>query len=130
MNNLSMFTRNNIVYSYTMEQAIKDGILVDVTSMAKEAGIKFQVTVTREVWEGYIVPDESSRSYGQSESGRLWDILWTFKKEAARVKGSAMEFQVYLVISERRKSLIDFKAVAGPGDNGDPVITIMLPHEN
>ncbi len=130
MNSKNVFNETDLIYSYTREQAIEDGVLVDVTSMAKEAGIKFHVAVTREVWGGYIVPDERSKPYGQSESGRLWDILWMFKKEAAKVKGPAMEFQVYLVMGERRKNLIDFKAIAGPGDNGDPVITIMLPHED
>jgi len=30
-----------VIYAYTRAQAIEDGVLVDVSKMAKEAGIKF-----------------------------------------------------------------------------------------
>jgi len=51
-----------VIYSYSREQAIRDGVLVDVSSMAKEAGIVFPVAVTQRVWSEYIVPDDR-RSY-------------------------------------------------------------------
>jgi type I site-specific restriction endonuclease len=31
----------DVIYSYTRKQAIEDGVLVDITEMAKEAGIKY-----------------------------------------------------------------------------------------
>ena len=59
---------------YTRAQAIEDGVLVNVSVAACEAGFKFPVAVTRTVWDGYIVPDSRARYY-QDEMGRLWDIL-------------------------------------------------------
>ena len=59
---------------YTRAQAIEDGVLVDVSVTAREAGFKFSVAITRTVWDGYVVPDKRARYY-QDEMGRLWDIL-------------------------------------------------------
>jgi len=119
-----------VIYSYSREEAINDGVLLDATGMAKEAGIRFPVAVTRELWETYIVPDPRSVPLGQSESGRLWDVLFMFRTAAARSSESTMLFQLYFIMKERQKRLVTLKAVLGPGDTPEPVITIMLPHED
>jgi hypothetical protein len=36
----------DVVYSYTRKQAIKDGVLIDVTKQAKETGFKVPVAIT------------------------------------------------------------------------------------
>lgn len=38
------------ISTYTRAQAIEDGVLVDVSEIAKEAGFKFPVAVTRAAW--------------------------------------------------------------------------------
>jgi len=38
---------DNVIYSYTRAQAIEDGMFVDVTETAKEAGFKYPVAITR-----------------------------------------------------------------------------------
>ena len=98
--------------------------------MAKEAGIRYPVAVTDTLWNKYIVPDkEGKEKYGQSEDGRLWDTLWILRNTASRTRGSTLFFQVLFVI-DGQKELIDLKAICGPGDTLDPVITVMLPHED
>ena len=63
-----------LVYSYTRAQAVADGLQVEVTKTAREAGVKFPVFLTRTVYEAYVtVPPNVS---GQDEAGRLWDIVW------------------------------------------------------
>jgi len=121
-----------VIYSYTRAQAIEDGYLVDVTETASESGIKFPVAVTRTVWDEYIVPDKISRKHGQSESGRLWDILSLFRFAAKRHQGSSeiLYFHVYFIMKEKQKRLIPLKAHIDPGDNSEPVITIMKPGED
>lgn len=74
-----------VIYAYTREQAIADGILIDVSKMAKEAGIKFPVAVTSAVWHEHIVPDKAMVEFGQDENGRLWDTLWMFQCNAFRL---------------------------------------------
>ena len=62
-----------LIFSYTRAQAIADGVLVDVSKLAKEAGFRFPVAVTAAVWaECVTVPDGVA---GQDETGRLWDVL-------------------------------------------------------
>ena len=47
-----------VIYSYTRAQAIEDGVLIDVTRMAQEAGFKYPVAITASVWHEYIVPND------------------------------------------------------------------------
>jgi len=122
-----------VIYAYTREQAIADGVLIDVSKMAKEAGIKFPVAVTSAVWHEYIVPDKAMVEFGQDENGRLWDVLWMFRCNALRNSSDLMFFEVYFFIDSDgvpKKELITLKAACGPGDNGEPVITIMKADED
>jgi hypothetical protein len=121
-----------IIYAYTRAQAIEDGELVDVSETAHEAGIKFPVAVTRAVWAKYVEVPEGVAC--QDESGRLWDILWMFRCAAAKFHGDTLFFKLYVRNHNRerltRQDLVTLKAVCGPGDTAEPVITIMLPDED
>ena len=62
-----------IIYAYTRAQAVADGVQVDVTKTAQEAGIKYPMFLTRAVFDAYVaVPPDVT---GQDEAGRLWDII-------------------------------------------------------
>ena len=63
-----------VIYSYTRAQAVADGVQVDVTKTAQEAGISFPVFITRTVFDAYVAVPEGVT--GQDEAGRLWDIVW------------------------------------------------------
>ncbi len=60
-----------VVSSYTRTQAIEDGVLVDVSEMAQEAGFKHPVALTRAVWEDCVAWDEGDNNHQtyQDESG-------------------------------------------------------------
>ena len=121
-----------VIYAYTRTQALEDGVLVDVSEMAKEAGIKFPVALTAAVYGKYVeVPDGIK---GQDESGRLWDILWMLRCAAGGCQGYTLQFQLYVRNHNQERldhrDLVTVKAVCGPGDQGEPVITIMLPDED
>ena len=49
MNDNNIF--GEIICSYTRAQAIKDGVLIDVSEAAKEAGFKIPVAMTDTVWD-------------------------------------------------------------------------------
>jgi uncharacterized protein DUF6573 len=119
-----------VIYAYTRAQALEDGVLVDVSETAKEAGIKFPVALTATVWGQYVEVPEGVT--GQDEAGRLWDILWMFRCAAARFNGSALLFKLSVRNhnQDRTPPLVTLKAVCGPGDTPDAVITIMLPEED
>ncbi len=66
-----------IIYAYTRKQAIADGVQVDVSTVANEAGIRFPVFITRTVFDAYVaLPPNVS---GQDEAGRLWDVVWIIR---------------------------------------------------
>src|SRR5664279_1397938 len=84
----------DVIYSYTRKQAIKDGVLVDITEMAKEAGLKYPVAITSTAFFGYVAPDPMPP--GQDLKGRLWDLFSMFKLAAKRTDGPELLFKVQL----------------------------------
>jgi hypothetical protein len=61
-----------VIFAYTRKQAIADGNQVDVSTTAKEAGIKFPMFLTRAVFDAYVAVPPNVTC--QDEAGRLWDI--------------------------------------------------------
>ena len=64
-----------VIYSYTRAQAIDDGVLVDVTETAKEAGFKLPVAIT-DALHCRLTPAKADQGLGQDYEGRLWDVVW------------------------------------------------------
>lgn len=111
---------------YTRKQALEDGTLVDVSKLAKECGFRYPVAVTQGVWgECVSVADADS---GEDETGRLWEILFVLKMAIRGVKGDRVDFVEFGVTVQKEKEevLYDLYAVVGPGDDMEPVITVML----
>lgn len=120
-----------VIYSYSRAQAITDGALVDVSDMAKEAGFRYPVAMTAAAWNDCVAWPGSSRSAGQSESGRLWDVLWMTKLAIKGADGDRVMVRVLRVPARGgRAAPAALQAVVGPGDCWEPVITIMLPGED
>lgn len=121
------------IYSYTREQAIADGVLVDVSDLARESGFTVPVAVTQGLYEGTFNPTEEEKSLGQSASGRLWDALFMLYMTIKGSKRSSSRIDYKIGVyrgNPPRYEEVDIKSVIGPGDAGEPVITIMLPHED
>ena len=125
-----MFNEKDLIFAYTRSQAIEDGVLVDVTTTAQEAGIKYPVALTRAVWCRYIEVPEGVEC--QDEAGRLWDVLsmLAFATRRSREPGDTLHYQFYVKNDNRRPKLVTLKAVCGPADNGAPCITVMEPSED
>ncbi|WP_435010199.1 DUF6573 family protein [Tundrisphaera lichenicola] len=121
----------NVIFSYTRAEAIADGVLVDVSKMAKEAGLKYPVALTSGVWAECVAVPEGVE--GQDEDGRLWDVLFMLTWFIRRGNGGdRVDFGVHVRKDNAEKipPLVKLYALCGPGDDGEPVITIMLPHED
>ena len=125
---------------YTRAQAIEDGVLIDVSDtdadIAREAGFKIPVAMTRAAWDDCVAWDDndSRRQTYQDLSGRLWDVLYMGSLAGrAQPDAASILYSLYRVphggrgIKARRVSL---RMVVGPGDSGEAVITIMMPHES
>jgi len=126
-----MVNEGDLIFSYSRKQAIEDGVLVDVSSLAKQVGSRYPVAVTRVVWDAWIVPDEGARRLGETEQGRLWDLLWVLHSVIKRQQpeGDRVFFSV-LFTKGGKKQLVRLKSICGPGDNLEPVVTIMPPEED
>jgi hypothetical protein len=114
------------IYSYSRKQAIEDGILIDCTEMAKEAGFKYPTAITRGLWDGFISNDEE---FLYDTKGKLWDVLMVLRIEAKDSKGNEVHFKV-LFQKKSGKEEVDLWAVIDGGDDGKPVITILLEGED
>ena len=125
-----MIDEKDLIYSYTRAQAFADGILVNVTTTAQEAGIKYPVALTRAVWCQFVeVPEGVSC---QDEQGRLWDVLWMLRHAIGKAKAGTrlILYQLHVRNENRRPRTVTLKAVCGPDDDGSPCITFMLPIED
>ena len=125
-----MFTEDDLIHACTRRQAIEDGVLIDVTETAREAGIVFPMAVTAAVWSEFVaVP---AGVVGQDEAGRLWDIVWLTRHaiRSAPAGADTVPVKLYVRNDNRRPRLVNLKAVCGPDDNGAPCITLMLPGED
>lgn len=117
---------------YSRAQAIEDGMLVDVSSVAHEAGITFPVAITRAVYEKYVVVPKGVAC--QDEAGRLWDVCWMLRFSIRSIRDGQDTILYKLHVRndnrDRTPPLVTLKAVCGPGDTSAPVITVMLPDED
>lgn len=133
----TILTAADLIHSYSRAEAIADGVLVDVTKPASEAGFKVPVTITRAAWADCVEWNdeiEARKATTQDESGRLWDVLWMAFNACRRPgEGQRRVFELHRVPREGRGNRPRRVALAvhiGPGDNAEPVITIMQPNED
>ena len=122
-----------VIYSHSRTQALQDGVLIDVSKMAKEAGFKYPVAITSGI-EGIIQRAIANPKYCNDYNGVLWDILWMCSMKVRSLttykdKISDFPFQVIITGVGQRK-YYTFKAACNPGDDMEPAITIMLPNED
>ena len=124
-----------VIYSYTRSQALADGVLVDVSQMASEAGFRYPTAITGDL-HIRLTPNQREEDLGQSYEGRLWDVVF-LASFAARQAGvvNQCQFEVSLFEVEEvpphisHRNNLKLWIVVGPGDEGEPVITIGFPED-
>ena len=125
------------ISTYTRAQAIEDGVLIDLSPTAKEAGFKWPVALTFAAWADCVAwtEDDNKQQIYQDQSGRGWDVLYmgSHAIRTSNESGDRLFFQLYRVPRDGHSTdaeLATLKLIVGPGDSGEPVITILLPHED
>ena len=125
-----------IIHCYTREQAISDGVLVDVTDVAKNMGFKIPVALTDTVYADCVSwsQKDSDQQTHQDESGRLKDVLMmAFLGARRQIDNDTVSFQMLRIKRNGRSKfpdLVELKMMVSGGDNGEPVVTIMFPDED
>jgi hypothetical protein len=125
-----MFDNGDLIHRYTCAEVIADGVLIDVSATAREAGIAYPVALTRAVWDLYVrVP---AGVEAQDEAGRLWDLVWMLWVGmcAAKGDGSTLHYRLHVRNDNRGPMPVTLKCVCGPDDDGSPCLTVMLPDED
>jgi hypothetical protein len=121
----------DLIHRYTRADAIRDGVLIDVSAIAQEAGFRCPVALTRGAWERCVrVPPGV---VCQDEAGRLWDVVYLLRLAIGRTDDGAEVGLAVHVRQDNREGtppLVRLKAICGPGDQGEPVITVMMPDED
>lgn len=127
----------DVISTYTRAQAIADGVLVEAGSLVKEHIFKWPVALTSAAWTDCVAwsDDDSEEQVYQDQSGRLYDVLYMASYEIRNSNGSGdqMLFQLFRVPRDGKSmeaEIVTLKLIVGPGDNGEPVITITLPNED
>jgi hypothetical protein len=126
---------------YPQDQALEDGVLVDASEMASEAGIEYPVFLTEGAWRDCVSwddPDSERKAVPDDEDNRLWSVVWMLRcalqNQAAR-RGSEPEFlfTVYRIPREGfawRPQPVTLKAIRGANDAGEQVMMVSLPDED
>lgn len=121
----------------TRADLIKAGDVVDVSPMAREAGITMPVGISRAL-KVVIDAIPPSRDF-QDVEGRTWDVVWMGANALRRAKDAGrlsltepIRYVLHLdrVENGRIKSLIELKIGLGwEGPEGGPCCTIYLAEE-
>src|SRR5271157_5589403 len=147
------------IATYSRQQAIEDGVLVDCEQAPmremRSQLMKWPLAMTATAFHRYVWPidEEPDLPSNQSLEGRFWDVIWMFhaaakgKVPARRIGPCNLLFDFYCIVADpslwsneridatarggpEGMRLVTLKAVSGPGDDGEPVMTFMLPEED
>ena len=124
------------IHVYTRAQAHADGVLVDgmmggLAEVSRQH-FRFPVAMTRAVY--CLIAQSISHPERECDIKRVWhDILWMAKKGVTKkLSKSSVLFQVVLFTDHSLNYPIvhTLKSHLGPGDQGEPVLTIMKENED
>jgi len=116
---------DDVISSYSRAQALEDGVLADVSELAREAGFKYPTAITAAVHGELMNFREGSE---QSYAGRLWDVFMVMRH--AKPDRDRVFFKVNMRQPDGRMRTVDLWSLCGPGDTAEPVLTIMLQGED
>lgn len=137
---MSLFGPEDVVFRYTRKDAIRDGVLIDLSQgelgiLMKPMGFQHPTAMTDTAFKLYVQVSHEMHQAGQTESDRLRPILKSLGMAvmARNQKGSRDEILIFsfqATTEESQPTQGRLKAIGGPDDDGNPCVTIMLPNED
>ncbi len=109
-----------IISSYSRAQAIEDGVLVVVETEAARI-FKYPVALTLELF-GRL--ERGNGKHADTLTGRIWDVCYMATAATARIDGSDSYYPVIV-----GRETLNLRCNIGPGDEGEPVVTIGFPED-
>ena len=103
----------------------------ELTSLMGSRG-KPHTVVSDNLFHSYITPPAGLECEGQSIEGRLHDVFSVLLAAIRSSKAATdyLELDVLFLMAPGRHERVRIIAVVGPGDHGEPVMTIMLPGDD
>jgi len=128
----SLFDEADVIYTYSRAQAIEDGVLVDATigdlAEVTRQHYKYPVAMTAAVFA--LMEQAVNHPKWCNDYKGVWhDILWMSRMFPVRRWETGCLFQV-VITGTGRKRKHTLKIECGPGDDAEPVLTVMLPEED
>lgn len=109
-----------VISSYSRAQAIEDGVLIDVSDTKAATLFKFPCAITSSLARAL---QRGAGSKPETFNARLWDVFY-MSKYGASTPASDTFFTVK--VGARNLKLW---GNCGPGDEGEPVITVGFPED-
>lgn len=125
---VSPFEDAEVISSYSRAEAIEDGVLMDVSAVATEVGITVHTAVTPGVMSE-LVSNPKWSDWG-TEQDRLKRLLNCAANAIESTKNGDALFSIEFFKEDNPVQRIDLRAVRGPGDSLEQVMTVMLMHED
>ena len=128
----SIFRECDVISRYTRANAINDGTLIDLTANYPEIShqlYKYPIACTASVWR-IVEAAVASKKHCNDLAGVIWDLLWMSQKGIVRKIDETQHIFRVVIIGAGPKKYYDFKIMCHGGDDLEPVLTIMLPHED
>jgi hypothetical protein len=115
-----------VVYSYTRQQAIEDGVLVDLSDLPiVRKHWRSPLACTFAVWS--VIKDAVDA--GRDLDGILHDLFWLSKIHIQYQDHGEGQSQI-LFTCQVGSTHHEYKLHLGPGDDGEPVLTLMFSTED
>jgi hypothetical protein len=122
------FEDADIIYCYSRQEALKDGVLIDLSNIAREVGINYPVAVTSSVYADCVsLPEVFEASV---EFDRAFELLCAVSTLAThRIEEPEIHFE-FSVDDGADTRTLPLKVVCHAGDYGEPVLTVMKTEES
>jgi hypothetical protein len=120
----------NVISAYTREQALADGVLVDVSAIAKRAGALLPVAFTAALWAAL---GETEHKDGRDfEAFALCACIGAAAQQQGGALGARDTLELRLkvpFVGKASKSVTLWVMASYEGENGTPVLTVMFPED-
>lgn len=126
-----------VIHSYSRAEAIDDGVLVEIPESASQAaGFKVPMAMTAKVWATVGFGTDLAEMLAKSTAVLLAAML-EYRQSAHRARmglsepvGDRLAFAYDAERDDGGVDIVQLFLVIGPGDNAEPVGTVMLPGED
>ena len=127
-----------VIHAYTRAEAIDDGVLVEVPEIAsRAAGFKVPMAMSATAWGATVGFGTDLAELLMKATAVLSAAMLEYRQSEHRSKmglaepvGDRLAFAYETEREEGGVDVVHLVIVIGPGDNAEPVGTVMLPGED